>query len=200
MPASVTASPAGAGTVDQRARILATALELMGERGVAKTSMRRLASACGLNVATLYHYFPSKAELVRALLFERRYTERLREEQPTVDPSLPPPARLESLFAAVWEGTLAEESVWRVLVSESIQGDASVRSAIDELVSSVSDGLAAWMSQLFPELAAGPVDVAMAARLVRSTLFALIVEELAVGEADATVAAADLASVLFPGG
>src|SRR6185312_5418925 len=62
--------------VDQRHRILATALELMGERGVAKTSMRRLASACDLNVATLYHYFPSKAELVRALLLERRYSER----------------------------------------------------------------------------------------------------------------------------
>lgn len=191
-------SPAAAPPIDQRARILAVALELMGERGVAKTSMRKLAAACELNVATLYHYFPSKAELVRALLVERRYTERLREEQPAVDVSLPARARLEALFAEVWHGTLAEESVWRVLVSESIQGDAAVRAAIAELVTSVSDGLAGWIGELFPELASGPVDSVTAARLVRSTLFALIVEELAVGEADAALAAADLASVLFP--
>ena len=39
---------------------------LVSERGAAGTSMRRLAAACGLNVATIYHYFPSKADLLRA--------------------------------------------------------------------------------------------------------------------------------------
>jgi AcrR family transcriptional regulator len=186
-------------TVDQRQRILATALELMGERGVAKTSMRRLASACDLNVATLYHYFPSKAELVRALLLERRYNERLREDRPLVDTGLPPRARVEALMTFLWENALAEESVWRVLISESIQGDASVRTAVGELVESLSSGLAAWMTELFPELAEHvSIDPARAARMVQATLFALIVEELAVGRADAPARATDLAALLFP--
>ena len=43
------------GAPDQRARILDTALRLMSEHGSADTSMRRLVTACGLNVATLYH-------------------------------------------------------------------------------------------------------------------------------------------------
>ena len=185
--------------VDQRQRILATALELMGERGVAKTSMRRLASACELNVATLYHYFPSKAELVRALLLERRYSERLQEDQPLVDASLPPRQRVEALMAFLWENALAEESVWRVLISESIQGDASVREAVGDLVDSLSAGLAAWMIELFPELADRPsLDAARAARLLQASLFALIVEELAVGRADLPARSADLAALFFP--
>jgi AcrR family transcriptional regulator len=35
--------------------------------------MRDLASAAGLNVASLYHYFPSKRELLEAVLIERGY-------------------------------------------------------------------------------------------------------------------------------
>lgn len=171
----------------------------MGERGVAKTSMRKLAAACNLNVATLYHYFPSKAELVRALLADRRYTQRLADDQPGVDRSLPPGRRLEALLASVWDETLQEESVWRVLVSESIQGDESVRTAIGELIESVSDGLTGWITDVFPELADGPIDARAAARLVRTTLFALIVQELAVGDADARTAAADLAGAIFGG-
>ena len=49
---------------EQRGRILDAALALMSESGSAGASMRQLAAACGLNVATLYHYFPSKADLL----------------------------------------------------------------------------------------------------------------------------------------
>ena len=47
---------------DPRTRILDAALALMSEQGSAGASMRQLAAACGLNVATIYHYFPSKAD------------------------------------------------------------------------------------------------------------------------------------------
>jgi AcrR family transcriptional regulator len=62
--------------VDQRGRILDAALRLMAEQGSAGASMRQLAAACHLNVATLYHYFPSKADLLRSVVEERRYGER----------------------------------------------------------------------------------------------------------------------------
>ncbi|HLH27545.1 MAG TPA: helix-turn-helix domain-containing protein, partial [Acidimicrobiales bacterium] len=42
----------------QRQHILAVALSLMSQSGVDGTSMRDLAAAAGLNVASLYHYFP----------------------------------------------------------------------------------------------------------------------------------------------
>ena len=53
-----------------RSRILQIALTLMSQRGVDGTSMRDLAGAAGLNVASLYHYFPSKRDLLEAVLVE----------------------------------------------------------------------------------------------------------------------------------
>jgi AcrR family transcriptional regulator len=56
-----------------RRRILDIALALMSQRGVDGTSMRDLASAAGLNVASLYHYFPSKRELLESVLVEHGF-------------------------------------------------------------------------------------------------------------------------------
>jgi AcrR family transcriptional regulator len=46
-----------------RDRILLTAMSRMSEQGVEGTSMRELATAVEVNVASLYHYFPSKKDL-----------------------------------------------------------------------------------------------------------------------------------------
>ena len=45
----------------------------MAQRGVDGTSMRDLASAAGLNVASLYHYFPSKRDLLESVLIEQGF-------------------------------------------------------------------------------------------------------------------------------
>jgi AcrR family transcriptional regulator len=45
---------------------VAAALRSFAARGVARTSMRRIAQAVGLTDATLYHYFPSKQALLEA--------------------------------------------------------------------------------------------------------------------------------------
>ena len=71
-----TPAPEPAGRTEapnQRERILRTALSLMSQQGVDGTSMRSLAAATGLTVATLYHYFPSKRDLLVAVLEERGF-------------------------------------------------------------------------------------------------------------------------------
>ena len=65
----------------------------MAERGVHAMSMRTLATACGLNVATLYHYFPSKAELLAEVVHQQDYAALL-APMPPIDADLPPRARL----------------------------------------------------------------------------------------------------------
>src|SRR5580692_12557963 len=76
---NVDTNPAGAGVEGPgegsatRRRILQISLSLMSQRGVDGTSMRDLASACDLNVASLYHYFPSKRELLEAVLVEHGF-------------------------------------------------------------------------------------------------------------------------------
>ena len=63
----------GEGSATRR-RILDIALALMAQRGVDGTSMRDLASAAGLNVASLYHYFPSKRDLLESVLVEQGFS------------------------------------------------------------------------------------------------------------------------------
>ena len=183
----MTAAPEG------RSRIIAIALGLMGERGVAGTSMRQLATACDLNVATLYHYFPSKSDLVRALLEDRRYAERFADDQPAVDPAAPPADRLVALVRYLFDQALGEESVWRVLISESIHGDPDVRLSVTMLIGQLEVAVRAWVEQILPEVA----DPAAAGRLVQNLLFALVVQELAIGGADPDTAARDLADAVF---
>ncbi len=61
----------------------------MAERGVHAMSMRTLAAECGLNVATLYHYFPSKAELLAEVVRGQDYAGLL-APLPPIDAELAP--------------------------------------------------------------------------------------------------------------
>lgn len=51
---------------NRREKVVTAAVRLFAARGVARTSMRRIAKAVGITDATLYHYFPSKDALLEA--------------------------------------------------------------------------------------------------------------------------------------
>src|SRR4051812_25500036 len=53
---------------DTRQRILDAALDLFVERGFDKASLREVADRVGVTKAALYYYFPSKEDLLVALL------------------------------------------------------------------------------------------------------------------------------------
>lgn len=180
----------------QRARILDAALTLVSELGAAGTSMRRLASACGLNVATIYHYFPSKADLLRALIEERRYGERMAADGPDSDPAAETHARFAAFFAWVVTRTLEEETILRLLLAEGLHGNETARQSARELLVALDVTLAGWLQAGFPELGA-PMPPHRAARLVRRALLSLVTEELATGGADLASYTDDLAAALF---
>ncbi len=183
---------------DQRGRILDAALALMSEQGSAGASMRQLAAACELNVATLYHYFPSKADLLRSVIEERRYDERLASERPPFDATLAPRERLREFLAWLWASALEEESVWRLLLGEAMRGEEAAALSTAEVVDALARALEAWLAEGFPELRG---DRAATARVIRGQLFALVVEHLAIGAVTPAAArqrAAELAAVIFP--
>lgn len=167
-----TSAPAARPPQGQRERILDTALDLMAERGASATSMRALASACGLNVAALYHYFPSKDALLRAVIEERRYGAQI-QAMPVPDLRLAPADRLAELIVDMWDGALAEATIWKLLLSEALHGDGTAREVGAELVATLEAGLLDALPRLFPELR---VDVEVAARTVGATMVALLVE------------------------
>lgn len=193
--ANATTSAAVAGP---RSRILDAALALMSEQGSAGASMRQLATACGLNVATIYHYFPSKNDLLHSVMEERRYGERLSSETPPIDAAQPPRARLATLLEWLWANALDEEAVWRLLIGESIRGEAAAAASASVVVDALAGALETWLGDGFPELAG---DQAALARVIRGQVFALVVEHLALGAVTPAVArqrAEELAVVVFP--
>ena len=62
-----------------RERIIASAADLVGERGVHGTSLEDVLATAGASKSQLYHYFRDKADLVRAVV--ARQTERVLDAQ-----------------------------------------------------------------------------------------------------------------------
>jgi AcrR family transcriptional regulator len=178
-----------------RTRILDAALTLIGDHGVAGMSMRQLAGASALNVATIYHYFPSKADVLGAVIAERRYNTQLIDDRPPLDPSLPPVERLGTLVEWFWTGALGEESIWRVLMGEAIRGDPAAIATSTEIVAAFGDLLESWLHDAFPEVAPHRAEMA---HVLRGVVLALVVEHLVLGPvtpAQARARAEDLATV-----
>jgi AcrR family transcriptional regulator len=184
---------------DQQANILAVALDLMANNGVAGMSMRQLATACGLNVATLYHYFPSKADLLRAVIADRNYQQMMQEVSIPVDRRLSPRRRLTQLLTSVWRETLAERPVWRLLIGESLRGDTDAIDVVSELGSALEAAVDRWLAESFPEL---PADHSAVTSVVTSQLLSFFLEDLLLPESRRhnrfEQRAAATAAVVFP--
>lgn len=159
--------------VDQRERILGAALTLMAEHGARGMSMRRLAAACDLNVATLYHYFPSKQDLYRAAIEHGRYEALLSRPLPTGGD---PRARLAALLDALATEMLETEELWRVLLAECLHGDEAVLEPVLGMSAAFEQALASWLGDLLPELPALREPAVL--HTLRHALYGLLVEYL----------------------
>jgi AcrR family transcriptional regulator len=160
---------------DQRRRILEAALGLMATHGASGTSMRSVAAGCGCNVATLYHYFPSKRDLLQAAIAHRRNDDLLVHPFPegiagTVEQRLG--ALLDSLFVGMTE----DEHLWRALLAEAIHGDDDVLGPLVETAAAFEDALGLWLRDLFPD-APGLHDPEVV-RALRNTVIGVLVEHL----------------------
>ena len=121
-PSAAEGEGPGEGSATRR-RILQIALSLMSQRGVDGTSIRDLASAAGLNVASLYHYFPSKRDLLESVLAEQGFMPD-RASEPEVEIELVGGSTLAQLVADIVISMFKVEDFVRLMVGEAIRGDS----------------------------------------------------------------------------
>jgi len=149
----------------------------MSQRGVDGTSMRDLAGAAGLNVASLYHYFPSKRELLVAVLEERGFIDDLAAAGPA---ALTRDAAdgLADLLYDMLRSMLEVEDFVRLMLGEVMRGDETARSVGVELFAATHESLEHWLTESEPGICEGPGAPATA-RVLRAVLIGLFFEYLA---------------------
>ena len=160
----------------QRQHILNTALTLMSQQGVDGTSMRNLAAATGLNVASLYHYFPSKRDLLVAVLEERGLAAGL---SPASQPALldPAPTRLADLLDDILQSMLEVDDFIRLMIGEVMRGDQTAYAVGTDLFAATQQLLEKWLAEHEPAVSppGGPQALA---RMLRTLLVGLLLEHI----------------------
>ena len=160
---------------NQRTRILDATLALMAREGTSGTSMRAVAAASGLNVATLYHYFPSKRDLCQAAIAYRLSDSALGFPFPEGLPG-----RIEDRLGALLDHFFVsmsdEADLWRALMAEAIHGDDDVLQPLLDVSALFEAALGTWIRTLLPDAPAlhDPAVV----RALRHALYGVMVEHL----------------------
>jgi TetR/AcrR family transcriptional repressor of nem operon len=89
--------------------IIIEALKLFRKQSYFNTSMSEIAEACGLQKGSLYHYFPSKEDLMRKVIKNVHEFFKTNVFSHAYDKSVPPQKRLENLFLSAERVFLNEE-------------------------------------------------------------------------------------------
>ena len=108
--------------VDEQGIIIAS-LKLFRKQSYYHTSMADIAAACGLQKGSLYHYFPSKEDLMKKVIRMVHEFFKSKVFAYAYDKSLSPNERLERLFDAAEEVFLDEET-------GSLMGNIGVESSL----------------------------------------------------------------------
>ncbi len=181
MEGVTTSSPTGAQertAVSQRQHILDTALALMSQRGVDGTSMRDLAGAAGLNVASLYHYFASKRELLVAVLQERGFIEDLAASTGPAAIARDDFDGLADMLDDILRSMLEVEDFIRLMLGEVMRGEETAHAVGVELFDATQTALERWLEESEPTVCNGPGAPAVA-RVLRAFIVGLFFEHLA---------------------
>ncbi len=175
-PTDENGTPGWAGSA-KRQSILDAALALMAQRGVDGTSMRDLASATQLNVASLYHYFPSKRDLLVEILSAKGVIQAL--TRPTLSKhSARSQTPLADLLESILSAMLQVEDFVRLMLGEALRGDTTAFEVGTELLDTTQTALERWASDLLPELC-DSIGPSALAQVLRSMLLGTFVEYLA---------------------
>jgi AcrR family transcriptional regulator len=149
---------------DKRRAILDRSAELFAEHGYDRASMSKIAEACGVSKANLYHYYRDKEELLFDVI--RFHLEELLEVVEAADNSdLSPAARLKELVAALLEAYRDADAQHNVQINglRLLPSDrqTELKAMERELVKIFSDAVAGVAPQLKDTKLLKPVTMSL---------------------------------------
>jgi AcrR family transcriptional regulator len=179
-----------------RDRVLAAAIEMVGEHGLAGLSMDALAAAAGVSRASLYRLFPGKPALFRELV---RVYSPLETAVRTLErmAGRPPAEVMPALARAVAGEVEGRVGLIRALVVEITGMTPDVREAADY---AVAEGISALVAYVVGEMGAGrlrPMPPVLALQaFIGPILFHLLTRDLAVSRLGLEITVEDAAQEL----
>lgn len=144
---------------ETREQILHAALGLLVEEGYRAMSMRRIAAACGMKLGNLTYHFPTREDLVQALLDAVISAYEIEFERVVHNPDLPADARLAGYCELVLEDIRTKKTtrvfpeLWALsnhdpFVLERVQElYRRARAPLEEIVAEIRPDLAADQRQ-----------------------------------------------------
>ena len=130
-------------------RILAAAHRLFARKGYSETGMEAVAASAGLAVGTIYNYFPSKNDLLLAIV--RRETEHVLEAGKRIVANPPEdPAEAIAALAGVFLDGFADgdRRLWRELMSAAIAAPDTIGARLFESDALLISQMAALLDSL----------------------------------------------------
>jgi AcrR family transcriptional regulator len=160
----------------QRDHLVDTALELFAQKGYDATSVKQISTAAGVAVGLLYHYFPSKSEVLRAVWERHSFLPQLRtllevehEQEATFVLR-----HIADNFSAMLD---RKESLFRLMVRES-QSNPEVAECLQAIV---GEGVKVLATYLETRIQLGELrshDTELTARMLLGTVFTTHVARL----------------------
>ncbi|MFN8481816.1 MAG: TetR/AcrR family transcriptional regulator [Anaerolineae bacterium] len=128
----------------RREQILEAAVTLFAQQGFDGTSTRQIASAVGVTEGLIFHYFPTKADLVAAVL-ESRHGFIIKLREILADAERRPVTEILPQVAAMWLRTLrAESAIASVLFGAALTNE-QVSAALQGVIREGIGRLAAYL-------------------------------------------------------
>jgi TetR/AcrR family transcriptional regulator len=149
---------------DKRRAILDRSAELFSEYGYDRASMNKIAAACGVSKANLYHYYTDKDELLFDV-FRVHLEDLLQVVEAADHPDLAPAARLRELVAALLEAYRDADAQHSVQISSmrflSDERQSTLKNMERELVRIFSSAVSGIAPQLAGTTMLKPVTMSL---------------------------------------
>lgn len=135
------------GSEERREQLLAAGTRLLAERPYDKVSIEEIAEAAGVSRGLLYHYFPTRKELVLACLQrgERQLGE-LTALDPGVDPGEQLGVILDRFLDFVEQHEVAYTTIWRSRGGGDREIQTALEAGREQRMQAVLEALVGWQS------------------------------------------------------